>query len=623
MHFLHALQRLFFVALTWGLVFGSVALADQAVEKDAGKGVNLTQQELDAKVTKLIEQLGSAQFATREKAQAELKRLGLTAFDALHTAQTNTDIEIALRARYLIRILRIDWSRTGDSPEVKRILRNYGDQNNDQRKNRMERLASLENHEGLPALCRMVRFETSDNLSKFAALRIMNLPEPPQLVKRKITSQTIIASVGLSKRPAALWLKNFSLTLNDGEASLPEWERLVTAEYDLFDQNPERTDPVIVRDLLRWQVALLQRLNHDREALEATRRTVSLIEENRQQILDAVDWLIKQKSFVVVDDVAKRFNELFEADAQLLYRLAESQVTRGDRARGEETAARALKINPTQAPRHIEIATSLRERGMFDWSESEHRFVMEKEPADSIFHLFARFLLSEMLHDNEKDLPAAKALQGVVNAMDKDPKVVDMISSRFRRNPGGVRSRMHYFYAQHHLTQGDAKKQREQLEQAVKNDPTDADALIAMYRSPGTDDTWKKDTKQRIDAAVGNFRDQIKLRQQEVERAPNEPAKANANRLLATDYNQFAWLVGNTYGDIDEAIRFSHKSLELRPEAGGFLDTLGRCYYTKGDLENAVKYQAQAVELEPHTGLIRRQLKLFKIELAEKNNKDK
>ena len=93
------------------------------------------------------------------------------------------------------------------------------------------------------------------------------------------------------------------------------------------------------------------------------------------------------------------------------------------------------------------------------------------------------------------------------------------------------------------------------------------------------------------------------------------------NRLLATDYNQFAWLVGNTYGDFDEAIRLSHKSLELRPDAGGFLDTLGHCYYAKGDLENAVKYQTQAVKLEPHTGLIQRKLNQFEKELAQANIK--
>ena len=88
-------------------------------------------------------------------------------------------------------------------------------------------------------------------------------------------------------------------------------------------------------------------------------------------------------------------------------------------------------------------------------------------------------------------------------------------------------------------------------------------------------------------------------------------------RNSATPLNQFAWLVGNTLGESDpvlaeEAIRCSHKSLEFNPDAAGYFDTLGRCYYAKGDIENALKYQAEAVRLDPHSGLIRRQLEFFK-----------
>ena len=83
-------------------------------------------------------------------------------------------------------------------------------------------------------------------------------------------------------------------------------------------------------------------------------------------------------------------------------------------------------------------------------------------------------------------------------------------------------------------------------------------------------------------------------------------------------YNQFAWLVGNTEGDFDEALKDSQKSLELKPDEGGFYDTLARVYFAKGDLDNAVKHQAKAAELEPHSGLIQRQLDLFRKKREEK-----
>ena len=80
----------------------------------------------------------------------------------------------------------------------------------------------------------------------------------------------------------------------------------------------------------------------------------------------------------------------------------------------------------------------------------------------------------------------------------------------------------------------------------------------------------------------------------------------------ATSYNQFAWLVGNTEGDFDEALRYSKKSIELKPGYGGYYDTLAHVYFAKGDYENALKTQTKAAELEPHSGQIARKLAVFR-----------
>ncbi len=95
-------------------------------------------------------------------------------------------------------------------------------------------------------------------------------------------------------------------------------------------------------------------------------------------------------------------------------------------------------------------------------------------------------------------------------------------------------------------------------------------------------------------------------------------------------YNQDAWLIGNTEGDFELAIQYSQNSIELlknQPDElqfqePGFLDTLAHCYAGKGDLENAVKYQAQAAELDPHTMQISRALEKFKAQL-EKSHSEK
>ena len=86
------------------------------------------QEEFEAQrtvISALIEKLGSSDFTTRELAQSRLRELGLIAFDQLHEAQTDNDIEVAKRATYLIRSLQVQWALRTDAPEVRRLLAKY------------------------------------------------------------------------------------------------------------------------------------------------------------------------------------------------------------------------------------------------------------------------------------------------------------------------------------------------------------------------------------------------------------------------------------------------------------------------------------------------------------------
>jgi tetratricopeptide (TPR) repeat protein len=194
--------------------------------------------------------------------------------------------------------------------------------------------------------------------------------------------------------------------------------------------------------------------------------------------------------------------------------------------------------------------------------------------------------------------------------MHKDPVVVQVLKA-IERDPGAVESRMDYFYAEHFGNEGETDKQLAYLTKAIKKDPTDADVLIALYRLPDQTEARRKETRRLIDKAVGIF--QAKVAIAAIKRVdPNSEIGID----LATRCNQFAWLVGNTVGEVDagrgdEAIQASLRSVELRPDAAGYLDTLGRCYYARDDFVNAVKYQSEAARRDPHSRLIQRQLDLF------------
>ncbi len=94
-----------------------------------------------------------------------------------------------------------------------------------------------------------------------------------------------------------------------------------------------------------------------------------------------------------------------------------------------------------------------------------------------------------------------------------------------------------------------------------------------------------------IRSAASEFRDEAIEYERQAAEAPTEDIRAIYHRELASAHNQLAWLVSNTEGDYDEALRGSQRSLELRPDTAGYLDTLGRCFYAKGDYKNAVLNQ--------------------------------
>ncbi|MCU0873776.1 MAG: tetratricopeptide repeat protein [Pirellulaceae bacterium] len=562
-------------------------------------------------VTALIVELGAGDYASRERAQAKLQRMGLDVFDQLYEAQSSDDIEIAMRARYLLRSLTVRWSQDDDPLPVRELLRAYGDRTEDERRSLIEQLAKLPDSQGTKAVCRIVRFETSNVLSKRAALAIMQRKTAAANAPLASLSDTITESLGTSRREAANWLRVYAATLKEPAGTLPDWERISAEEEQAFQNTPDRSAPDIVRDLFRWRADLLEQVGRVEESRAVIVKTIDLLDGTRQQLVDAVDWLLVRRAWATIIDVSKRFPERFQESTLLLYRLAEAQSQSGQRQEAEKTAEQALNSNQDSQQEHTLAAYSLQERGLFEWSEREYRHVLGRVPPAAPEGFQARLLFSEMLHDMQREQDAATVLREIVEASEKDENIRYMIS-RFRSQPGSVASRMYFFLAEHARASGDQEKQIEHLKRAIQFDPTDADVLIGIYRASQKDPSWRKETLGLISDAVQTFREEVRDYEGQAAEAPTEGHRADIHRELASAHNQLAWLVANTQGDYDEALRSSQRSLELRPETAGYLDTLAQCYYAKGDYTKAVVHQSRAAELDPHSGQILRQLDFFK-----------
>ncbi|HET6881691.1 MAG TPA: tetratricopeptide repeat protein [Pirellulales bacterium] len=559
-----------------------------------------------AKIEALIAELGGDDFFARERAQQELAEIGFEAFDALsEAAEHNDDLEIQSRARYLVRLMRLASVVDSDPPEIKALLGDYESRSEAERIERIKQAAALSDDKGLAVLCRLVRFERSAVLSKEAAAAIILQKWPGQRDAAERRAETIRRGIGQSARPAAAWLAAYVAARTDAAAAIDQWQKLVAAEERRAIEAPHQTRPEILAALWREQALLLRKVGREDDADQILMRLVDGEESSisADTLEDLLNWLVELRAFNVVDRLAEKFADRFADEPLLLYSLADARRAQGkeDLVRAAITKALAIDGEGDPALEHLRVAVDLMRRHRWRWAEGEYRRVAEVAPRDSKYSIDARARLAEVLHDRGADDEAGSLMEEVVADMEKNHQE-NNDDENANRTLEATRARMHYFYACS-LVKADQRNERiRRLVDAVTEDPTDADALIALYRVENLDPPLAEQNRKRI-------RDAAELFRQQIQQQPDDP----------TPYNQFAWLVANTEGDYREALRCSEKSLELvraNPRLAGseasLLDTLGRCYYAVGDYENAVKAQSRAVELDPESGLMASQLKIFR-----------
>ena len=329
-------------------------------------------------------------------------RLGFEAIEALDTATTDEDLEVSSRAKYLLRLMRVEWTTEGDSAEVKNCLRNYESLDGRSREARMQMLARQPDPKGVPALCRLVRFERSPLLSKTAAIALL-FPNRAAAPPSPADVEILRKSLQNCKRPGAVWLSVWTQMASDPQAAMAEWAKLIDAEMSLLQQTPEETSPEIVARLTRFQVAWLKKLGKNDEMIVAIRRLVALGQDDPQSLAELLTWLIEQKAWKAVDELTQRFGARFSAEPTLLYMLAQAYAERGEKERAKATALRAFHLNPgkqeQQLVRHYMVAQQLRYRGQFAWARQEYEYVIAQSGGEEQLSANARVLLARMLHE--------------------------------------------------------------------------------------------------------------------------------------------------------------------------------------------------------------------------------
>lgn len=603
-----------------------IALADERPAKPAGTSVAKASAapqaglSADAEnrskehIQQLIRDLGSPHYTARRAAATELRQIGSDAFDLLDAATDNADPEVAASASYLLRQVPVRWVQSDDHPLVRAAMRNYGQESEARRLRRVEELNRLSAGKGVAALCRIARYDRSLLVSRTAALALIR-PAEKSTEQPHINAELVERELGTSTRAAAMWLRQYLAQLRDPAASVGSWKVLIEQESARLNKNIGDTSSDIVLGLT-WNLADLYRQVGDHAALNvALDRMVDLAAEGSDETLvSLMAWLTENKSWDVLDAFLAKHRSRLEQSKRPLYYAAIARIKQEKKDLAEELAAKAALLTPQEGTLEgLSVAKELEERLQFEWAVREYRRTIEKQPAESIDNILGRIWLANLLHDYEREKEAAEALEPLVKLALGEGRMAQLyIRNReiYREkidfpSPEELAARYHFYRAVQYQNEKDYKRARSEFELAINFDPNDADVLIAMYHFPEADAQWREAVLTRVRKLCKKF-------EKEIEENPSD----------APAYNQWAWLVANTEGDFQQAIRYSHRSLELnkRGESGeaSFLDTLGRCYYAAGDYENAVKYERQAIARINYLQVMHRQLALFQKALGDK-----
>jgi hypothetical protein len=565
------------------------------------------------RVATLVEQLGAAEFAVREQAEKDLEHLGIQAYDAIEAATLHPDLEVAARARRLLRAIRWIWLSDEIPADIQAGMKDYETIPEAARRERVLLLAALPDRDSVEVLCRIVRFDKSLPVAKLAAAELMRQSppaEPPDLETAAIVEKTL----GAVRRAPANWLRTWLVFRKDPKAALAAWMPMAEEERVAARKSVAANGREPVTSLLLVQLDWLNKLERREESLATVHALLDIGPRDPPRLFTLAREFTRRKAWAALAAVGGEKSRRTPGWLALQYLAARGHLNLGDKDKAEAALREVRGAFPVsteeQLKNRYDLVSILQEIGFLDWAEFEARYIIdasakstEKGSRGGVSAYRAKRLLGELYHGQDRNLEAAELCR---QAAVDESRFAGLLGRSATPNRKSMLSHSHLYAAYHWQSQKDAAKQRKALEDAVAADPTNPDALIACHRLSGADAAFRAANQDRIRAAAAELRQQLGF-------DPNSgvPPPYGSGSQTAVLCNNLAWLLANTDGDCDEALRLARAAVRASPQAG-YLDTLAHVHYTRREWDSAVKHQSRAVELSPDARQMRRQLEVFK-----------
>jgi hypothetical protein len=566
------------------------------------------------KVAELIAQLGDTNYAIRESATQQLRMIADHAIDQLlDAADQSNDLETALRAQWILETVSL--IRPDDPPEVADLLKNFSSRSLSQQISALSRLIRLEENAGITPLARLIRTNRSASTSYLAALILLQEWRPADPYWPQLAAH-VPDELAMSQRPAALLINRliiFSQKADNPESKLnarkDAFKNFETAVDQFLELMPFKAQTFLdytttreVRDLAREIVVRC----HARAAIQAglpdrgvavAKELLEFIPKSSDKYLlttaDVLFWAAHSGLANLVNYLPESLQATIENQAITLYAAARCEQLNGNETLADEMARRAFALSSDKTNEQMLAAVRLDHWGLVDWADREYRRVITAPTLSAQQIIPFSIQWAELLNDFDRCNEASAVLNDILTGSHGTIKNIRVMDS-LGYSKEALAARQKFFLSRADKEKNKRERERQALDKALDEYPEEIDTLIAYYHFPGLLPADKEHIVKLIQGA-------LKKLQQRIDREPDEP----------NSYNEYAWLVANTEGDLLRATRYSKRSLDLVFDSASFLDTLAHCYAAAGNRNEAIRCQVVALRKDPGSNTIQKNLQKF------------
>ncbi|MCG8551365.1 MAG: tetratricopeptide repeat protein [Desulfobacterales bacterium] len=325
------------------------------------------------------------------------------------------------------------------------------------------------------------------------------------------------------------------------------------------DQAESRVDQVLEIDprnidaqYLKGRLALAR--GDGDEAVSRFRAVTEAHPDHLEGYIGLANAHVLGKNYDLALDILKKALKRSPNSAKILKGMVRVNVLKKDTHAAEENLKQIVSLDPYNIGSIAGLGDFYLAQNRYDEAMAQYRLVRQNKKGEALGHL----KMAEVLSRTDQ---VGQAIEELKAGAEKTKN-----SSVFVTSLGKL-----------YLKQGRKQEAVEKFKEALAMDPDNKLAWLTLAGIYERDREYEK--------AIALYRDFL---------ARHKDAWLAANNM--------AFLLGKTRtskADLDEALKYARIALELNPDSGLVLDTLGWVNYKTGDLEEAEKNIAKAVEKLP------------------------